>query len=238
MLILQIDFFISRCNSRWCKYNSWSSFSRGRRWQMFQVVNLKRDKTQAELRCSWTCDEDVERNSSMLRKGIRNLCHFCSTRKAALEFVCFRFLLAKASNSARAQNSELPMWHSNLTIVKLRYKTWNRSYLLLREKVLGRPSFILSWITSSAEIIKATFSIDVHILMWHSIVTIVMLQYKTWNQSYLLLREKNLVGLVLFCLESHPVQRESNQLFCVCFFWTWVGSKISWKDSFCCGCSS
>ena len=38
---------------------------------------------------------------------------FCSTWKVALEFVCFRFLLAKASNSARAQNSELSMWHWN-----------------------------------------------------------------------------------------------------------------------------
>ena len=57
---------------------------------------------------------------------------FCSAWKVALELVCFRFLLAKASNSARAQNSELSMRHSNLTIMKLRYKTWNRSYLLLR----------------------------------------------------------------------------------------------------------
>ena len=87
---------------------------------------------------------------------------FCSAWKVALELVCFRFLLAKASNSARAQNSELSIWHKILTIVKLRYKTWNQSYLLLREKKQGRPSFILSWIASSAEIIEGTFSIDAH----------------------------------------------------------------------------
>jgi len=82
---------------------------------------------------------------------------FCSAWKVALELVCFRFLLVKGSNSARAQNSDLSMWHSNLTIVKLRYKTWNRSYLLLREKVLGRPSFIFSGIASSPEIIESNF---------------------------------------------------------------------------------
>ena len=31
---------------------------------MFEVVNIKRYKTRAELRCSSTCEEDVVRNSS------------------------------------------------------------------------------------------------------------------------------------------------------------------------------
>ena len=81
MLILQVDFFPSGCDSRWCKYNSWTSFSCGRQWKMFEVVNIKRYKTRAELRCSSTCEEDVVRNSSLLRKSFRNLCHFVLREK-------------------------------------------------------------------------------------------------------------------------------------------------------------
>ena len=82
-----------------------------------------------------------------------------------------------------------PMWHLILTIVKLRYKTWNRSYLLFRssEKVLGRPSFILSGI--------------------------------------------------------HGIEcRDNRGWFFVNALPPWIflpmGGEISWMDCFCCGCKS
>jgi len=79
-----------------------------------------------------------------VEKRISKPVSFCSSWKVALEFVCFRFFLAKAYNSARAQNSELLMWHYILTIVKLQLKPLDVFYLLLREKVVRRHIFIFS----------------------------------------------------------------------------------------------
>ena len=48
--------------------------------------------------------KDAVRNSSMLWKKIMNAVSLSSTQPVALECVCFRFLLAKASDSAGGQN--------------------------------------------------------------------------------------------------------------------------------------
>ena len=106
IFILQIIDFCSGCLSRSYEICIQTTFSRWRRCKRIQIVNFKRGKarpksTWSSCSASGCCAEFVD-----VAKKIMKAVSLSSTQQVALECVCFRFLLAKAPNSACGQNPE------------------------------------------------------------------------------------------------------------------------------------
>ena len=104
ILTVQILCFCFGCLSRSYEICIQTTFSRWRRCKRTQIVNFKPCKTRAEWTCascsaSGCCAEFVD-----VAEKIMNAVSLSSTQQVALECVCFRFLLAKASDSACGQN--------------------------------------------------------------------------------------------------------------------------------------
>ena len=102
--ILQIIDFCSGCLSRSYEICIQTTFLRWQRCKWIQAVNFKRGKTRAESTCSscsasGCCAEFVD----VVKKTMKTM-SLSSTQPVALECVCFRFLLVKASDSACGQN--------------------------------------------------------------------------------------------------------------------------------------
>ena len=102
--ILQINDFCSGCLSR--SYEIWiqTTFSRWRRCKRIQIVNFKRVKTRAESTWSSCSASGCFTEFVDVAKKIMKVVSLSTRQQVALECVCFRFLLAKASDSACGQN--------------------------------------------------------------------------------------------------------------------------------------
>ena len=104
IFILQNIDFCSGCLSRSYEICIQTTFSRWRRCKRIQIVNFKSGKTRAESTCSscWASGSSAEFVD--VAKKIMKTVSLSSTQQLALECVCFRFLLAKAPDSACGQN--------------------------------------------------------------------------------------------------------------------------------------